>query len=67
MQKEWKIENIPVPDVKLYCELDKDTGILKVSEHIFGYVTEKIVELNSQAIREALIEMGWTPPGKEHE
>jgi hypothetical protein len=61
MKNEWKIENIPVPNVKLTA-VKKADGLLELQTHIMGYITTELVNLSSQAIRETLIELGWVPP-----
>ena len=58
----FKIENIKIPPIKVVPELNKETGILKLHTHVMGIITEEIAELNSKAIRESLVEMGWTSP-----
>ena len=51
----FKIENIQIPPIKVVPELNKETGILKLTTEVMGIITEEIAELNSQAIRESLI------------
>ena len=58
----FKIENIKIPPIKVVPELNKETGILKLTTEVMGIITTEIAELNSQAIRESLVEMGWIPP-----
>lgn len=58
----FKIENIKIPPIKVSGKLNKETGLLKLRTEVMGTIYEEIAELNSKAIRESLIEMGWTPP-----
>ena len=62
----FKIENIQVPPIEIRADL-KDDGLLELQTEIMGTIKAEIVELNSRAIRDSLISMGWTPPetGKE--
>ena len=60
--KTFEIKDIPVvPPVKITADL-QDDGTLRLHTYIMDTITEKMVELQSQAIREALIEIGWTTP-----
>ena len=66
MKTEWKIDNIEVPPIEIRADL-KDDGLLELQTEIMGTIKAEIVELNSQAIRDTLISMGWTPPETDHE
>ena len=57
----WKIENIPIPQIKLTVE-PMDDGSLKLVSEICGRITTEIAEFKSEAIRQQLIKLGWTPP-----
>ncbi len=60
--KTFEIKDIPVvPPVKITADL-QDDGTLRLHTYIMDTITEKIVELQSQAIRESLLSLGWTTP-----
>ena len=42
--------------------LIKDGGILHLTEKFNGEVRKSVMDLKEKFIREALIELGWTPP-----
>lgn len=58
----FKIENIPVPALKCTAELNPDTGMLAIKTEFLGWAQNEIANLKSEAIRKALISMGWVPP-----
>ena len=57
----FKIENIEIPPIRVSPDL-QDDGTLLLHTYIMDTITEKRIELESQAIREALVAMGWTLP-----
>lgn len=61
---EFKLENLPVPDVSVKATPLND-GTIELQTNIMGFVTTEIVRLKEKACREALINLGWTPPTGE--
>jgi len=60
---EWKMENIPVYDkINFRSQFDPEESHLELFCEIMGHITKESVRFKSQAIRDALIGMGWTPP-----
>ena len=67
MANEFEIKGIDVPvfDLKMHGVMNKE--VLKLHTEFMGRLTEEMVNFKSEAIRKALMSMGWTTPetGKE--
>jgi len=62
MVDSFKIENIKIPTIDFQAKLKIDDAMLELRTEIMGRVYTEIVELKSNAIRTALITLGWVPP-----
>lgn len=58
----WDFNDIPISDFKVTSKIDHVTGEINVISKIAGKVMEEYVQTKSDVIRNALIDMGWTPP-----
>lgn len=68
MIDEWKIEDVPIElqDWSVIAEPNTLTGEIRVMTRLMGKVREQIMDTTNQQIRNALIDLGWTPPD-EHQ
>jgi hypothetical protein len=69
MSNDWELKDIPLPDFKysVITEPNPVTGEIKILTEIMGKIEEEIVATKADQVRNALIDLGWTPPeGKEH-
>ncbi|PJF38640.1 MAG: hypothetical protein CUN55_16695 [Phototrophicales bacterium] len=44
-----------------------DKGYIHLLEELQGQLVRTVINTRDQAVREALIELGWTPPEEEHQ
>ena len=57
--------------VEVKAKFNSDAGHLELETYGTGIadarelLSRQVVELQDKAVRSALIEMGWTPPGEE--
>ena len=49
-------------DLKVSPSYDFERHALKITTTTSGQISEKVLQLEDKAIREALIALGWTPP-----
>jgi hypothetical protein len=63
----WSYKDIPIGDYSVVTEPNLVTGEIKQITTIAGRISEEIVQTKADQLRNALIDLGWTPPeGKEH-
>ena len=62
MKNEWTYKDIPIHKFKVVTEPNLVTGEIKQITEIAGKITEEIIQTKSEQIRNALIDLGWTPP-----
>ena len=64
MSDNWEIKDIPMRlrDYKVVTEPNPVTGEIKIITEMMGRIEEEIVQTKSEQIRNALIDLGWTPP-----
>ena len=60
----WELKDIQIPPIKVQAELSEDKATILLQTEIMGIITTKLIELQSEAIRESLISIGWIPPEK---
>jgi hypothetical protein len=59
--------------VEVKAKFNSDAGHLELETYTTGiadardFLSRHVVELQDKAVRNALIEMGWTPPGEEED
>lgn len=58
----WQIEGIPIGKYNVVTEPNPVTGEIKQITEIAGRIQEEIIQTKSEQIRNALIDLGWTPP-----
>ncbi len=64
---DWKYEDIPLNKYGVVTEPDLISGEIKQITTIAGKIQEEIIRTKSDQVRNALIDLGWTPPeGVEH-
>lgn len=67
MSDDWNMENIPIGKVKVVTEPNPVTGEIKQITNVMGQIQKQVIQTKSDQVRNALIDMGWTPPeGGEH-
>ena len=58
----WGYKDIPISDYNVITEPNPVTGEIKQITTIAQRITEEIINTKSEQIRNALIDLGWTPP-----
>ena len=58
----WSYKDIPISNYHVLTEPNPVTGEIKQITEIAGKITEEIIQTKSDQIRNALIDLGWTPP-----
>ena len=58
----WTYKDIPLSDYSVVTEPDLVTGEIKIITRIMKQIEEEIIQTKSDQIRNALIDLGWTPP-----
>jgi len=58
----WQYDDIPISKFKIVTEPNLVTGEIKQITTIAGRIQEEIIQTKSEQIRNALIDLGWTPP-----
>ena len=64
MNDDWEIKDIPISNYNVITEPNPVTGEIKQITNIAGKITEEIIQTKSEQIRNALIDLGWTPPAE---
>lgn len=62
MSHDWTFKDIPIHDYKVITEPNPVTGEIKQITEIAGRISEEIIQTKSEQIRNALIDLGWSPP-----
>ena len=62
MGDDWTYDDIPIGKYKVLTEPNPYTGEIKQITNIAGKIREEIIQTKSEQIRNALIDLGWTPP-----
>jgi hypothetical protein len=62
MDSNWSYKDVPLHDYKVVTEPNLITGEIKIITDIMGKIQEEIIQTKSDQIRNALIDLGWTPP-----
>lgn len=58
----WTYKDVPLSNYKIVTEPNLITGEIKIITEIMGKIQEEIIQTKSDQIRNALIDLGWTPP-----
>ncbi len=67
MKSDWSMRDVPIGKYDVRTEANPVTGEIKQITEIAGKITEEIIRTKSDQLRNALVDLGWTPPeGKEH-
>ena len=59
---EWSYNDIPISDFKVTHEINAVSGEIAIITEIAGKIEREIIQSKSDQIRNALIDLGWTPP-----
>lgn len=69
MTDNWELRDIPISEIaqrmrnyKVVTEPNPVTGEIRIVTEIMGKIEEEIIQTKSDQIRNALIDLGWTPP-----
>ena len=62
MTDEWSYNDIPLSKFNVTTEANAATGEIKVITEIMEKIETEIIQTKSDQIRNALIDLGWTPP-----
>jgi hypothetical protein len=63
MTKNWHYQDIPISNYSVTHEVNPINGEIKVITNIMGKIQEEIIQSKSDQIQNALVSLGWTPPG----
>jgi hypothetical protein len=63
----WTYKDIPLHDYSVVTTPDLVTGEIKIITRIMEQIQEEIIQTKSDQIRNALIDLGWTPPKENNE
>jgi len=58
----WQEKDIPISNFKITAEPDILTGEIKIITEIAGKIKEQYLQTFDDQVRNALIDLGWTPP-----
>ena len=61
----WQEKDIPISNFKVVAEPDPLTGEIKIITEIAGKIREEFLQTWNDQVRNALIDLGWTPPPEE--
>lgn len=63
----WDIRDVPLRlrEYKVLTEPNPVTGEIKQVTEIMGRVQQEVIQTKSDQIRNALIDLGWTPPATD--
>ena len=59
---DWKTEDIPISSFKVVAEPNPLTGEILIITQIAGKIREQYLQTWDDQVRNALIDLGWTPP-----
>ncbi len=62
MDSNWAYQNIPVTDWQVTYGVNKITGEIQLVTRILAKIETEIIQSKSDQLRNALIDLGWTPP-----
>jgi hypothetical protein len=62
MKESFRYEDVPISDWSVLTEPNTLTGEIRQITTIAGKITEEIFQTKNDQIRNALIDLGWTPP-----
>jgi hypothetical protein len=60
---EWSYKDVPISKFHVTHEINPLTGEIQLITDIAGKITREIIQSKSDQIQNALVSMGWTPPG----
>ncbi len=63
MASNWAYKNIPIRDWEVTYEANLVSGEIKLFTRIMAKIETEIIQSKSDQLRNALIDLGWTPPG----
>ena len=67
MNDDWSYKDVPIGKYDVRTKVDALTGEINQITDIAGKISEAIIQTKSHQIRNALIDLGWTPPeGADH-
>ena len=58
----WKTDDIPISSFKVIAEPNPVTQEIKIITNIAGKIQEQYIQTWNEQVRNALIDLGWTPP-----
>lgn len=58
----WSINDLPIGDFKVTTEPNPITGEIKQITEVAGRIQERVIHTQANQTRNALIDLGWTPP-----
>jgi hypothetical protein len=59
---DWSYKDIPIGDFKVVAEPNLLTGEIRLITQIAGKIQEEFIQTRDEQLRNALIDLGWTPP-----
>ena len=62
MADEWTVEDLPIGDFKVTTEPNPLSGEIRQITEIAGRIQERVIRTQANQTRNALIDLGWTPP-----
>jgi hypothetical protein len=62
MSEEWSYNDIPITDWTVLTEPNPADGTIRQVTRVAARTQEKLIQTQSDQVRNALIDMGWTPP-----
>ena len=62
MMDSWQFDDIPISQFKVVATSDALTGEIKMISEIAGKVREQFLQTYDDQVRNALIDLGWSPP-----
>jgi len=62
MMDKWAYNDIPITDWKVTYSADPITGEIELVTRVMDRITREILQAKSDCLRNALIDLGWTPP-----
>ena len=58
------IRDIPI-QVEVSTRANKETGVITQRHTVVGKIPEEMIHTKSEQLKQALIELGWTPPPED--
>lgn len=65
MTDNWTIEDLPIGRFNVTTEPNPVTGEIRQITEIAGRIQERVIQTQALQARNALIDLGWTPPANQ--